>query len=232
MDHKSRYLRYVGVALGVLGLLIMLLHNYPDEWIFGGAVRAFYANFSTELIGIAITVLVIDCLHQHRQDDQLKRQLVREMCSTDNGIALRAVHELAAHSWLKDGSIRRAYLLNANLQGAFLHDADLRGAYLIGANLQGAYLIKTDLKGADLKRANLKDASLSGADLYGARWLSSAIFNQNTTLPDSTKWTFDTDIDRFTNSEHPDFWRSDDPTSPAYRGKDINRSSIPTHMGA
>ncbi len=27
------------------------------------------------------------------------------------------------------------------------------------------------------------------------------------------------EIERFTNPEHPDFWRSDDPKSPAYQGQ-------------
>jgi hypothetical protein len=39
-----------------------------------------------------------------------------------------------------------------------------------------------------------------------------------TTLPDGTKWTLDADVARFNDPDHPEFWRSDDPSSPAYRG--------------
>jgi len=32
-------------------------------------------------------------------------------------------------------------------------------------------------------------------------------------------WTPGIDLERFTDLDHPDFWRSDDPASPAYRSK-------------
>jgi DNA-binding NtrC family response regulator len=43
---------------------------------------------------------------------------------------------------------------------------------------------------------------------------------QMASLPDGTNWTPDTGMARFTDPEHPEFWRSDDPGSPAYRGMD------------
>ena len=73
-------------------------------------------------------------------------------------------------------------------------------------------LQEADLRGANLQEANLWGANLQGADLGGAT------FDENTMLPDGTKWTPGTDMGRFTDREHPDFWRSDDPASPAYRG--------------
>jgi hypothetical protein len=76
------------------------------------------------------------------------------------------------------------------------------------SNLQGADLTLTNLQGADLRRTNLQ-----GADLEVAQ------FDENTILPDMTKWTPDTDMKRFTDPKHPQFWRSDDPKSPAYGGK-------------
>ncbi len=96
--------------------------------------------------------------------------------------------------------------MGANLQGADLMFTYLRGATLSRANLQEADLCDAFLKGADLKHANLQGASLSGAK-----------FDEETVLPDGSKWAPDTDMARFTDPAHPDFWRSDDPDSPAYR---------------
>jgi hypothetical protein len=58
---------------------------------------------------------------------------------------------------------------------------------------------------------------LIGANLHGVE-LADAIFDENTVLPDGTLWTPNTDMGRFLYSLHPDFWRSDEYTSPAYRG--------------
>jgi hypothetical protein len=66
--------------------------------------------------------------------------------------------------------------------------------------------------GANLESANLERANLQGADFF------LATFSKETILPDDKKWTPETDMARFTDPEHPQFWRSDDPTSPAYRG--------------
>ena len=68
-------------------------------------------------------------------------------------------------------------------------------------------------------RADLASADLFGADLMYAN-LTGADFAEDTRLPDGTHWTPDTDITRFTDPDHPRFWRSDDPESPAYGGGD------------
>ena len=98
-----------------------------------------------------------------------------------------------------------------------LQEADLRGA-----NLQEAILWLANLQEANLRVANLQEANLWGTNLWGANLqgadLGGATFDENTMLPDGTKWTPGTDMARFTDSGHPDFWRSDDTQSPAYRG--------------
>lgn len=42
-------------------------------------------------------------------------------------------------------------------------------------------------------------ANLQGANLLAA-W-----FDEDTVLPDGTKWVPDTDMERFTDPDHPDF---------------------------
>lgn len=134
---------------------------------------------------------------------------------------------------LTGAHLQEAAFWNANLQEADLTDADLQEAWLAGANLQGARLRNAnlqeaylsaffeapvaDLEGADLTGANLEKANLSGVNLEGAD-LTDAKFGETTVLPDAdcewgqeqivcdSYWTPDTDMARFTDPEHPDFW--------------------------
>jgi uncharacterized protein YjbI with pentapeptide repeats len=117
---------------------------------------------------------------------------------------------------LSRGNLFKADLSGTNLNLADLSGADLSLADLSGADLSSAILTKADLTGADLSFSDLIGADLSGVILIGAD-LKGAKFNEQTILPDGTKWTPDTDMARFTDPEHPDFWRSDHPFSPAYR---------------
>ena len=133
-----------GAILLTAGLFILsggFTYLHYGHWTFVKAVEDSYANLGAEFISIAVTVLIIDYLNQRRQRVQLKAQLIREMSSTNNGFARRAIGELAAHGWLADGS----------LNGADLEEADLRKVNLEGANLEGA-----NLEGANLKLAKLK----------------------------------------------------------------------------
>ena len=166
-DNKAGViLLIIGVLIGIGGFLFLHVGN----WSLIKVIQDFYANFSTELISIALTVLIIEYLNRRRQEQSLKAQLVREMGSGDNGFALRAVAELKAHQWTIDGSLQAIDLSKANLRGAQLQQADLAGATLTGADLSeadllGANLAQTNLWGSCLTRANLREANLSGANL-------------------------------------------------------------------
>lgn len=171
------------VMIGALGILILVLgylHLYGVTA--ENVVLDLYANFGAEFIGIAITVLVIDFLNQLRQEQELKRQLIRDMGSEVNIFAVRAVRELKAHggkpnSWLKDGTLCNALLLGANLSGAPLEGANLCGADLTGAVLREAFLVDAQLRKAILRFADLSDADLEAADLSEAD-LSGAVLRR------------------------------------------------------
>src|SRR4028119_458607 len=145
--------RWVASFLLLLGIVLVALNYYPSEWAYYQNVQTFhelYANVGTELVGIAITVLFIDALNERRQEAQLKAQLIREMGSTDNGIALQAVREIEARGELTDGTLIGKKFKKADLDGAELQGADLRSTGFQGANLNGADLRGADLRGADL----------------------------------------------------------------------------------
>jgi Pentapeptide repeats (8 copies) len=144
-------------------------------------ISDFYANVSVDCLSIAFTILVIDRLNERRAEKELKAQLIREMGSTDNGIAVRAVNELRASGWLEDGSLKGTKLNKANLQDANMNRVDLQRAEIAHANLErvnlaGANLERAALHGANLQRAllmsaNLQDAFLMSADLQNAALL-------------------------------------------------------------
>lgn len=122
---------------------------------------------------------------------------------------------------LTDANLQNADLWWANLQGARLGDTNLQGANLTDANLQNANLKAANLKGADLLIANLQGANLQEANLRGAN-LQAAKFDEKTVLPDAKNIggivhnKFDkyyvegeTDMSRYTNPEHLEFWQPD-----------------------
>jgi uncharacterized protein YjbI with pentapeptide repeats len=83
------------------------------------------------------------------------------------------------------------------LRHAKLTRADLKCAYLKGADLQSACLRGADLRGANLNDVNLIDAHLD----------DETRMDTETILPDCTYWEEGTDISRYTNPKHPDFWQ-------------------------
>jgi hypothetical protein len=125
--------RRVGLVFLLLACAIALGGLLYERATTGSAdiTLAFYANLSTELASIAITVLIIDALAQRRANAEHQARLLRELRSPDNGIALRALTELFERGWAADGSLHSAYLLGANLANAFLREVDLRCRNLI-----------------------------------------------------------------------------------------------------
>ncbi len=131
---------------------------------------------------------------------------------------------------LSEADLEGTNMNGADLPDANLNKADLWGANLNKANLECANLTETNLEDANLNKANLWGANLTEADLDGANLsaanlrhanLQDAIideitrFDETTRLPDGTYWTPGTDMSRFTDPNHPNFWRSTHSNSPA-----------------
>ena len=132
---------------------------------------------------------------------------------------------------LREANLQNVNLRRANLQGCELEFANLQGASLSSGKLQGAYLGCADLRGANLEYAGLQGSDLGQANLRDAKNIESARFDEKTLLPDAefqrdengnlirddkgkrlfiytpqSYWTPDTDMTRYTNPHHPDFW--------------------------
>ncbi len=221
-------------AVTVVGGAIDEYGGLPVGQVIQHVFRDFYANLGTELSSIALTVLIIDKLtRRYNQEAEVHREktrLIRQLGNRDKAMALQAVEELRLNEWLEDGSLEHVHITWGNLEGAPLSKADLRGARLWLTNLRGARLYEANLQGAFMQAVNLQGAHLSGANLTGANLTDSNLLNANldedtlldteTILPDCTYWTPGTDMRRYTDPIHPDFWRSKHPHSPAYRAEE------------
>jgi hypothetical protein len=144
-------LQRVAIGLLILALFIATYGyiNQHTNWLLPlPFIADFYANVSTELISIVITILVIDGLNERRAIQQEKQALILQMSSPTNFITKEAARILRMRGWLTDGTLQGANLLRANLRKVLLAKADLRGAQFYKAELWDAYLHETNLTGA------------------------------------------------------------------------------------
>lgn len=159
-----------------------------------------------------------------------------------HGIVGASIGVRLNNSILRNANLEKTKLEFAELENAELEQANLEGANLSHANLKKAKLGKCNLKNVNLRGADLTSAILSRADLTGADLLDAKIWGtqfytdwghssekhlnlvpgKQLILPNGEPALEDTDWSRFTDPEQPDFWRSDDSESPAWRENSIS----------
>lgn len=145
--------------------LIIAIGLWIGGIIFAEELSAYNVNLYTNLLGFAVTVGIIEALNQRRANQQLKAQLFREIGSSDNAFALRALRELDAQGWTTDGSFRGIYLGGSNLRQAPLSTLDLSEALCPVTNFEDANMWRINLSDSSLQSANLRKARLGCADL-------------------------------------------------------------------
>ena len=119
MDTKTRII--VGVAAVTIAAVTTFVgYGYPHQWEFDlkTMLGDFYANLATDMLSIAIAVLVIDWLTQRRLTKEAKQELILQIGSTHPDVADEAVRKLRARGWLTDGTLKGAILRQAHLQDA------------------------------------------------------------------------------------------------------------------
>ena len=194
-----------------------------------------YLFVTSIFTSVTVSVGIVDLLSRRRKYNDRRTRLARQVTSPINHVAIEAVREIRALGWLtgENAFLKGAGLREANLAGANLRDANLEETNLSTSNLNGAYLWNANLVGADLRDSILTGASLAGTNLAGAfLWkadlrgtdlalvnlvgaeLSNAAFDTHTILPDAEfskpkYWTPETDMTRYTDPSHPDFWQPD-----------------------
>ncbi len=207
MKWRDRLLsvKLIGISLLAIAMIITIVgflnlhYNLPLTRPVEFLVADFYANISAELIGIVITVLIIDQLYERSRIRQLKERLIRLMGSTDNTLVRIAVGELRARGWLEDGTLCTNSFYQSNLSGAMLSSANLQqgdftqanlansdfkwsnfsNACLTYAFLENSMLIGANLSGADLGGAYLIETDLKDADLTGAILTCACLWGAN-----------------------------------------------------
>lgn len=213
------------VLYGIAGFLAGILF-FPALEALSTDASDLLSGFVPEAVGIAFTVLLIDRLNRNRErareERELKDRLIRDVRSPENSIAKHAIHEIRERGWLttndEEALLVYTHLDEANWQNAILNcadlafarieDANLRHARLWNANLSYVDFAGTDLEGADLSDSLLENTRFDDANLRNVNF-TGARFSENTVLPDYTKWTPETDMRRFTDPNHPDFWEPD-----------------------
>lgn len=142
-----------GIVL--VGVLVLLGKGNPSTR------NDFDLNLLTEIIGVAITVLIVDTIYsfrdKKRREQELQERLIREVRSPDHGIAIDALHQLRDKDWL--------FGENGLLMGTNLSSVDWHKGELSSANLRAASLPYSDLKGASINKADFSCATLWFAKL-------------------------------------------------------------------
>lgn len=227
----------VMLAISLITALISLwletdrTRQWYGDWFQGVSTEMIGAVVTTIFF-----TFIVGAVQDQQAEVELKTQLITQLSSVINAEAVRASEELARRGWVKDGSLREVDLSFADLSGALLFVADLEGATmfsttLIRADLTQANLSNANLQAVDMERAALEQASFAGSNLETANFkqanlrfavfaganllnanfeqadLTGARFDTSTTLPDGSLWTPQTDIARFSDPAHPNFWR-------------------------
>lgn len=145
----------IGLMAGLLIPALMRILKVDPE--------SFLENLVPEFIGIIFTVLIIDSLDRRRENTLIREQLIRQLHSYYNPVALQSIEELRVLGYLSDGSLN-----GLDLRGSDWREANLYEAVLIGADLRNA-----SLHHADFARANLKDAQVTEEQLVTTKilWL-------------------------------------------------------------
>lgn len=192
--------------------------NWSSWW--DGALQ----NFSTEMMGALVAFILFDQIIEARKRREDKQEaldneidsLIHQMQSDDPAIATIGYKQASSKLMFQNRSLEGKLMIGVNLQGQSLIGAKLRGTTLIGSHLEGATLWQAELQDAIFTQAHLQDAkmkgaNLQGADLYGTKLqganltgvnladtnIQNAECNEETILPDGTKWTSDVDWSKF-----------------------------------
>lgn len=170
-----RYRNTYQILGGTTFILILLwlgsVFVGSNDTLLDGNALAYWTNVFTEILGVLVTIAVINQILMVREQSKLKKRLVRQAGSPSQAIATEAIAQLREEGWLtgEDGLLQGASLRGANLQGVDLTEANLRGTKLYQANLSYADLGKANLENADLRESNLSHARLGFASLIGAQ---------------------------------------------------------------
>ena len=166
----------------VFGLLCLLLFvgllgfsfvsdGYTSEN--GKSIHSVIFNLAFTLLGVSLTVLVIDELNERRASLERKRYLLRDLVGCDEVIGGRAIIELNELGALHDGTFVGANIPKVNLDGIDLTHGQFSNSIIYGgrfsncdfgqALLSGAQVNDTVFNDCSLEKTNFKDSKATDA---------------------------------------------------------------------
>lgn len=155
----------IALAFGVTGYFFINHEQVNLETL----VNDFYANIAMELFGIVLTIIFLDRVNEIRADKRRKQELIFQMKSEHNYLALEAVEQLRFYDWIRDGSLHFINLWFANLENANLINADLSNARIYNANLNNIKIGNTIFEKANLELVTLQNIVGTEVNFDGAR---------------------------------------------------------------
>ena len=168
-SNKPDKIQWLGIGSGLVGLLLGLV-TWRLPSIFINLLRDYSVHVSTDLIFVAITILIIDNLNKAEAIKRERQDLIFQMGSANNVVATEAVRRLKGGDFWSN-SLQGKRFPGADLTKAELKEADLRNTDLDGTNLTEAKLEYAHLEGAVFIDTNLSRANLSNAHLENAKIL-------------------------------------------------------------
>lgn len=155
---------YIAVFLIVLGI-----SGYCKGFVpYVPTLTEIYFDLRIELISIGVGVLIIANAGEVVSRNQEKRRLLLQMGSQNSAFAIEAYRQIVSNGWHKDGTLKKAKLVYANLTKCKICDADMELVDFSGANLSKAFLARINLKNGRLEYANLSDAIIDKVDFQRA----------------------------------------------------------------
>lgn len=191
----------IGILSSKIILIVLIFPTaYLANWFYKSVISKYPNldnNIAAEVIGILITVLIIDFLYDTKRQYELKERLLIEIRSTDNGTASRAALLLESNGWLHDGTLENKDLMNANLsnfnpnkypvfkrtnltKANFSYSTFLSADFSYSASsplLQGYAYLGPLFHDGEFYSCRFNDSKLSGADFSNAVLTNSSFRN-------------------------------------------------------
>ena len=165
---KLNSIQWLGIGSLLLGILIILV-TVPMPGFFINLIKDYSVHVSTDLIFVAITILIIDRINKKEAKKREIQDLIFRMGSANNVVATEAARRLKGGDFwsvsLKGERFPGADLTKADLKKADLRNTDLFGTNLTEADLENALLEGATIIDTNLRRANLWNAHLEGANI-------------------------------------------------------------------
>lgn len=196
-DTHYQYRDFYQILVGclIVGVLVTI-----GAAVFAADLPEYWQNIYVTFVGAALTVFVLDRRAAQRALRREKSETLLQLLDPDPQVIHRTLRLLEHRGWLRDDTLKGAYLEELDLQRLNFSGADLSGADLSVANLQWANLENTNLHNAALIGTNLKGAELRGAQMENVRYSGYSPTGEElfAILPDGTLWVNDADVLKFT----------------------------------